>query len=52
MLFFTFVGIGFFYVFRDTPNEAIEYFFTSLGIGLSATVLQCYLIQNKFKKII
>ena len=50
MLFFTFVGIGFFYVFRDTPNEAIDYFFTSLGIGLSAAVLQCYLIQNQIQK--
>lgn len=50
MLFFTFVGIGFFYVFRDTPNKAIEYFFTSLGIGLSAAVLQCYLIQNQIQK--
>ena len=50
MLFFTFVGIGFFYVFQDTPNEAIDYFFTSLGIGLSAAVLQCYLIQNQIQK--
>ena len=50
MLFFTFFGLGFFYIFRDTPNKAIEYFFTSLGIGVSAAVLQCYLIQNKIQK--
>lgn len=50
MLFFTFFGLGFFYIFRDPPNKAIEYFFTSLGIGLSAAVLQCYLIQNQIQK--
>ena len=50
MLFFTFVGLGLFYIFRDTPNEAIEYFLTCLGIGLSAAVVQCYLIQNQIQK--
>ena len=50
MLFFTFLGLGFFYIFRDTPNKALEYFFTCLGIGLSAAVVQCSLIQNMIQK--
>ena len=50
MLIFVVLGLGFFYIFRDAPYNAIEYFFTCFGIGLSATVVQCSLIQNMIQK--
>jgi hypothetical protein len=49
ILFFSIVGGVLMIVLEDNENS-IEYFFSCVGLGISAAVVQCTLIQNRIQK--
>ncbi|MGN0007928.1 MAG: hypothetical protein ACI35T_07530 [Alistipes sp.] len=49
ILFFTIIG-GMLLVLLDGNKKSMEYFLTCVGLGISAAVVQCTLIQNRIQK--
>ena len=49
ILFFTIVG-GILIIFLKDAENSMEYFLTCVGLGISAAVVQCTLIQNRIQK--
>lgn len=49
ILFFTIAG-GFLMISLGDNKNSMEYFLTCVGLGISAAVVQCTLIQNKIQK--
>ena len=49
ILFFTIVGCFLMILLEDNENS-MEYFLTCVGLGISAAVVQCTLIQNQIQK--
>ncbi len=49
ILIFTIIGGLVVFLFRNDEN-VIEYFFTCIGFGVSAAVVQCAIIQNQIQK--
>ena len=49
ILFFTIVG-GILIIFLKDAENSMEYFLTCVGLGISAAVVQCTIIQNRIQK--
>ena len=49
ILFFTIMG-GVLLISLDGNENSMEYFLTCVGLGISAAVVQCTLIQNRIQK--
>lgn len=49
ILFFTIMG-GVLLISLDSNENSMEYFLTCVGLGISAAVVQCTLIQNQIQK--
>ena len=49
ILFFTIIG-GFILVSLENNENSMEYFLSCVGLGISAAIVQCTLIQNRIQK--